>query len=255
MQGTDRIIQGNNLGIGRLLLTLLLAFLLPAGGTHAGARQDTHAGDTHYTDAGFFDIHVCNWPERPVFFMVLFSTVNPDAVKNIEVLTPDKQSLTQLDLTRYRTLEQKDKPDKRVFINQVAIPAGAGDGWYSARITLADGKEYTAQDFVKITTLPRVDGQIPANGSEVPLPRSLKWTAPPGARFYQVFIRDLWDDEKLIYTSELLDSPELVLPEGLLNPGGYYSWIVHARNINEDIKAGDFNHGSLNKPATFTVAP
>ena len=70
-----------------------------------------------------------------------------------------------------------------------------------------------------------------------------------------MFIRDIWNDGELIHSSKLLDRPEVVLPEGLLEPGGYYSWIVHARNTNEDVKTGDFNHGSLNKPATFSIAP
>ena len=255
MHRTTKPVHGNNPAIRKLLRTLLLACLLPVTGAHASVKQETHGKDTHYIDAGFFDVHVCNWPDRPVFFMILFSTVNPDAVKSIEILTPEQQPLARLDLGRYRTLEQKDKPDKRVFINQIAIPPGAGDGWYTARITLADGRESTAQDFVAISRLPQAGGQAPANGAEVPLPRSLQWEPVPGAGFYQVFIHDLWDDDRLIYTSKLLNSPELVLPGELLKPGGYYSWIVHARDINEDVMLGDFNHGSLNRPATFSVIP
>lgn len=229
--------------------------LLAGGGVPASASQTTHANDPHYIEAGFFDIHVCNWPERPLFFMPLFSTVHSDAVQRIEVLRPDEQPLVQLDLNRYRTIEEKGKPDKRVIINQVEIPPGVTDGWYSARITLTDGREFTAQDYVVISRLAQAGGQIPANEAEVALPRSLRWDPVPGAGFYQVFIHDLWDDERLIYTSKLLNSPELVLPENLLRPGGYYSWIIHARDVNEDIKLGDFNRGSMSRPATFSVSP
>lgn len=70
-----------------------------------------------------------------------------------------------------------------------------------------------------------------------------------------MFIRDLWDDERLIYTSKLLTTAELVLPENLLQPGGYYSWIIHARDVNEDVRLGDFNRGSMSRPATFSVTP
>jgi hypothetical protein len=255
MQRTRKDSQGTRTGICSALQTLLLACLLSVSSTHASNQQGSHDKDTHYTDAGFFDVHVCNWPDRPAFFMILFSTVNPDAVKSIEIMTPDMQPLAALDLNRYRTFKQKNKPDKRVVINQIAIPPGAGDGWYSARITLSDGHEYTSKDFVKISRLPQAGGHIPANETEVTLPRSLQWEAVPAAGFYQVFIRDLWNDDKLIHTSKLLNSPELVLPEGLLKPGGYYSWIIHARDTNEDVMLGDFNHGSLNKPATFSVAP
>jgi hypothetical protein len=43
------------------------------------------------------------------------------------------------------------------------------------------------------------------------------------------------------------------LPPGLIEDGGYYSWLIHARDINEDIKLGDFNSGSLSTPVTFSV--
>jgi hypothetical protein len=46
----------------------------------------------------------------------------------------------------------------------------------------------------------------------------------------------------------------LVLPPGLLEKGGYYSWIIHARDTNAHILLGDFNHGSMNTPVTFAVA-
>ena len=67
-----------------------------------------------------------------------------------------------------------------------------------------------------------------------------------------MFIRDLWK-EKDIYTSELLDKPELLLPKGLLKAGGYYAWRVHARDVNEHALLGDFNNGSLTSHVTFSI--
>ncbi|MDH5546072.1 MAG: hypothetical protein OEZ43_10790 [Gammaproteobacteria bacterium] len=64
----------------------------------------------------------------------------------------------------------------------------------------------------------------------------------------------MWDGEKVIYTSQLLAQPSLTLPPGLLTPGGYYNWRIHARDRNEDVYYGDFNHGSLSEPFEFTVA-
>ncbi|MFV1973091.1 MAG: hypothetical protein ACC648_05165, partial [Thiohalobacterales bacterium] len=211
----------------RLMPVFLL--LLSTGHAQAGEPQAAQTVDPHYNEAGFFDIHVCNWPDRPVFFMPLFSTTQGDAVRSIEVLTPDNRPLVQLDLSRFRSIEQKNKPDKRVFINQINIPPEATDGWYSARITLNDGRRFTAKDYVAISRLAQAGGQVPADGAEVALPDALRWQPVPDASFYQVFIRDLWDDDRLIYTSKLIERPELALPPGLLKPGGYYSWIIHAR--------------------------
>lgn len=234
-------------------LVLTLACLLATGIALASEEPKVHHKDPHYNEAGFFDIHVCNWPDRKQFFMPLFSTEHPDAIRNIEILTPENKPLLQLDLKRYRTIKRKDKPDKRAIINQIDIPQDAADGWYTARINLHDGRVLVAKDYVVITRLAQARGQDPANGTEVSLPDALRWEPVPGASFYQVFIRDLWNDDELIYTSKLLDSPELVLPPGLLKPGGYYSWIVHSRDTNEDAMLGDFNHGSMSRASTFSV--
>jgi hypothetical protein len=216
--------------------------------------QAAMPGDTHHNDAGFFDIHVCNWPGRPPFFMPLFSTARFNEVQSIEVLTPTGELLVELDLERFRTIKREKKADKRVFIQQLDIPPAAANGWYTARTRLANGEEYVAKDYVILHILPQAGGQLPAHEEEVArIPAKLSWDPVPGANFYQVFIRDLWGDSKLIHTSKLLTRPELELPPGLLQSGGYYSWIIHARDTNSHILLGDFNHGSLNKPATFTI--
>ena len=72
--------------------------------------------------------------------------------------------------------------------------------------------------------------------------------------YYQVFIRDVWDESKLIYTSRLLRKTELDVPAGLLEPDGLYSWKIHARDTNEDVLLGDFNKGSMSRVATFSTS-
>lgn len=244
----------------RFLQTILAAaWLFGSGFTvnlPATGLQATQATDPHYNEAGFFDIHVCNWPDRPLFFMSLLSTPRFSETERIEVFFPNGSQLTELDLQRYRTIKGRDKPDKRAFIDQIDVPPGAPDGWYSARITMKDGKKYISRDYVILGELPRASGQAPAHEEELAeIPQQLRWGAIPGAGYYQVFIRDIWNDSQLIYTSKLLDEPLLELPAGLLERGGYYSWVIHARDLNEHIMLGDFNHGSMSSPVTFSISP
>ena len=91
------------------------------------------------------------------------------------------------------------------------------------------------------------------NTSEIKLPKKIEWKAVEGAKYYQIFIRDLWQDGKTIYKSKLLSNTSLLLPGGLIQKGGLYSWKIHARDIDGDIKLGDFNHGSLSDKLTFSV--
>ena len=44
--------------------------------------QSATSGDSHYSSVGFFDIHVCNWPDRPLFFLAVFSTYNFNDISN-----------------------------------------------------------------------------------------------------------------------------------------------------------------------------
>ena len=236
----------------------LAAILFSAVASQSGGAGGPETGeqDPHYNDAGFFDIHVCNWPDRPWFLMPLFSTEHFSEIQQIDVMNPAGEMITRLDLGRYRTIKRKDKPEKRVFIKQTDVPAGAGDGWYSARIRFSNGKEFTARDYVILSRMAQASGQVPGHETEVAaVPEQLKWDPVPGAGYYQVFIRDLWDDGKLLYTSGLLSRPSLTLPAGLLEKGGYYSWVIHARDLNEHILLGDFNHGSMNSPVTFSISP
>jgi hypothetical protein len=211
-------------------------------------------GDPHYTEVGFFDIHVCNWPDRPLFFLALFSSYEYNKLLKVEVFTPQGENIGELDLNKYRIIEQKGKPLKKAFIKHFDIPGGSGDGWYYALVTLKDGKIYRGEDFVVLREMRRARNMTPVAGAEdISLPKVLKWDAIPGAKHYQVFIKDLWEG-KLLHTSKLLSKPYFDVPKELLKPGGYYSWRVHARDVNENVILGDFNHGSLTNPIEFSVA-
>jgi hypothetical protein len=239
------------------IVKIACALTLLAGMHHARAQvgAGSAAGTTHHTDAGFFDIHVCNWPDRPVFLMALFSTTRFSEIREVAVFDPAGHKLAELDPNRYRLVQSPGKPEKRVFIANINLPQNPADGWYSTQVTMRSGERYGARDYVAIGKLARAANMIPANGAEnVPLPRELTWDPIPGAKFYQVFIKDLWDGERLIFTSPMLDSAQLVLPPGLLQPGGAYAWRVHARDVNDDPVLGDFNLGSLSAELKFSVA-
>jgi hypothetical protein len=234
----------------------LLLGLLCLADIQAAETLSPQLQDPHRNAAGFFDIHVCNWPDRDLFFMSLFSTPRFEEVEQVEVFFPNGSLLTRLDLGNYRTIHHKEKPDKRVFMNEIDVPPGAPDGWYSTRVTLKDGKRHIARDYVILSPLPQATGQVPAHEAEVKgVPAELGWDPVPGAGYYQVFLRDLWNDGKMIFSSKLLDEPRVQLPPDLLEAGGYYSWIVHARDLNEHYMLGDFNHGSISPVYTFSIAP
>jgi hypothetical protein len=233
----------------------ILAFLFPLTIASAGDMNFTQIkSDPHRNKVGFFDIHVCNWPDRPLFFMALFSTEQFDEVESVKVLSPNNEQIGSLDMSKFRLIRDKKKPEKHVFIKQFDIPDQAPNGWYRAEITLRDGTQYDARDYVIISSMQHISGVDPADESEnMEIPRVLKWDPIPGAKYYQVFIRDEWSAESL-YQSKLLTEPKLVLSDGLLKRGGYYSWQIHARDVNENILLGDFNHGSLSKWSTFSIA-
>jgi len=242
-----------NIRIAHSIFSIALVTILnqaAVSATHADKQKDTH-----YNDVGFFDIHVCNWPDRQLFLMPLFSTTRYSDIQRIEIMDPDDRPLVQLDLTRHRIVKQENGKEKHAFINQLDVPKASKDGWYTARITLSNGTVYTASDYVRISSLGKARGQWPGNNEELEQPpRELRWEPVPGAGFYQVFISDQWDDGRVILSSKLLSEPVLTLPPGLVKRGGMYSWIVHSRDVNEDLLLGDFNHGSLSKPVVFSVS-
>jgi hypothetical protein len=222
---------------------------------HPGEPMQARAADPHYTEAGFFDMHVCHWPDRPVFFMFVFSTTRFQEVERVSVFYPNGQSLADLDLERYRIINKPGKPEKRVFITQLPLPTGTPDGWYRADIALKNGKTYQARDRIAIHVLPLPNGQVPASSdTAVALPTELRWQPVPGATHYQVYIKDMWNGGQEIFSSKVLSTPRLALPPDLLKPGGYYRWRVNARDVHEHPELGDFNHGSLSEELEFVVA-
>ena len=230
--------------------TLLLSLFVSTASFSASKKNDPH-----YTAKGFFDIHVCNWPDRPPFLLALFSTLQFDEIKSVKISAPGNTIIGQLDLTKFRSFITKKKQLKKAFIRHFPLPKPVRDGWYKATITLKDNTQLIAKDFVQHKLLSIAANPTPQNNaSDIKIPKTLHWAAIPDARFYQVFITNLWQDGKVIHTSKLLKTNSITLPKNLLEKGGLYSWRIHARDINEDIKFGDFNHGSLSPKLTFSIA-
>ncbi len=232
----------------------VLFIILLFASTPCVSGNAKHQNDPHYTDVGFFDVHFCSWPDRPPFYLALYSTIHYDNVESIKIIDPNDRVIGELNLDKYRIIKRKNKADKHVFITQIPAPEIEKDGWFKASVKLKDGKSDVASDFVIHQLLPQAKELQPGSNAEnVTLPKYLNWEKIDGAAYYQVYIRDLWDGEKLIYTSILLDNNTIKLPNDLLQPGGYYSWRVHARDMNGHIQLGDFNIGSLSKRARFSV--
>lgn len=210
-------------------------------------------GDPHYTSAGFFDAHVCNWPEKPRFLMALFSTSRFDEVAKIAVLAPDGKHVGDLDLTQFRVFKTKSGQAKRAFIAHFDLPEKAVDGWYRAEINLKDGSRTEARDYVIQQIMDQPAGTQPTPGaSNVSVSTDLSWNPIPGARFYEVFVKDVWAGNETP-GSGLLSEPRFVPPKGLLQSGGEYMWRIHARDSDGNVLLGDFNHGSLSPEMSFTV--
>jgi hypothetical protein len=210
--------------------------------------------DPHYTAIGFFDMHICNWPQRPKFFKVLFSTEKFDEIDSMEVFEPSGASLTILDKKQYMPLKRKNKPEKRVYMVNLDVPDTSQTGWYTIKVKTVDGREITARDYVPLTRIGRVREMEPADDREgVALPVTLKWKKLPGALFYRVYVRDVWTG-KMVFESKLVKEDTVKIPVGKLEAGGYYSWTVHARDLNTHILLGDFHMGSMSETAFFNVA-
>jgi len=234
------------------ILLLIAAMAVPA----AMAGKTDHKNDPHYTKGGFFDLHVCNWPDRDLFFLAVFSSYQFQHVDKVSVFAPDGTAVGKFNLEKYRLIRKKGKPLKKAFLSHMAIPAPKKGGWYRADILMKDGRHYEARDFVRIEFMERARKRFPPHkANDIDLPGVLTWKPIPGAKFYRVFIKDLWEDERVIHSSKLLTEPRFKVPTNLLQRGGFYSWRVHARDINEDPLLGDFNHGSLTGDIEFMVRP
>ncbi|MEN8174613.1 MAG: hypothetical protein ABFS23_02535 [Pseudomonadota bacterium] len=219
----------------------------------ANAALDEIGDDPHYTPGGFFDIHICNWPEREPFFKLVFSTFDYDDVSRVIVRDPQGQQLADMDFAHYVQFESRGRP-KRAFVNDMLVPADARSGWYTADILFRDGRTFRGEDWVETGLLPLPEPLLPADGAEeVLLPVSLSWEPVAGATHYQVFVRDLWNERNLVFRSKIVPSTTVSIPAGKLEPGGWYEWLVHARDVHEDPRLGDFNLGSQTRYFQFTV--
>lgn len=219
----------------------------------AGAGRAADMGDPHYTEAGFFDAHVCNWPDKPRFLMAVFSTARFDELAAVAVYAPDGRHAGDLDPRRFRTFRSASGQTKRALIAHLDLPAKAVDGWYRAEITLKDGRRFESRDYVVHHFMPHPTGVRPAPGSQdVPVSAELRWDPIPGAKYYEVFLRNDWDGTEAA-SSGLLCEPRFVPPAGSLQPGGEYVWRIHARDSNGNVLLGDFNHGSLSPEMRFSV--
>lgn len=233
-----------------VVFVLCFAMSVPVSAEDANILQK----DPHVNEMGFFDMHLCNWPDRKRFFKILFSTARYDDVDRMEVFTPEGDSLAVLGKKGFMHLRRKNKPDKRVFLLNLDVPDTATTGWYSIKVYDKKGQEYQAQDYVIMSRLQRAGGMSPAGDTEkVSLPVTLKWTAVPGANWYKVYVRDVWTDE-MVFSSKLVSKPVVEIPADKLEPGGDYSWSIHSRDTNEHILLGDFHMGSMSEKALFSVA-
>jgi len=200
-------------------------------------------------------MHVCNWPERPLFFKLVFSSVQYQRLAAIQVFSPANEPLARFDLDQYKIVNRPGKPLKRVYLVDLPVPPTAMNGWYTAHIRTRDGQEFQARDYLEIRRLDQAVADVVPEDQSVQAdpPREFHWAPVPGASYYVVFIHDRWDDDRLIYESPRLAEPRLILPPGILQPGGIYQWRVNTRDRHEDRKFGDFNHGSLTPFRSFSV--
>ena len=228
-------------------------FMLAVGCLLSGLVHAEHEGDPHYTPAGFFDTHVCDWPDNPHFLMAVFSTEHFDNVAKVAVFAPDGRFIGDLDLKRFRAFKTKSGQAKRAFIAHFDLPEKGVDGWYRAEVILKDGSRFDARDYVINQFMAQPTGMQPVPGADdVPASTELRWNPIPGAKYYQVFLRDEWAGTE---TSEsgLLTEPRFVPPRGVLQSGDTYEWRIHARDSDGNVLLGDFNHGSLSREMSFTV--
>ena len=233
--------------------TALWISMLTTGCLLSGVVHAANEGDPHYTAAGFFDIHVCNWPEEPRFLMALFSTARFDELAKVTVFAPDGKYVGDLDMARFRAFKTQSGQAKRAFIAHLDVPEKMVDGWYRADITLKDGSHFQARDYVIHYFMSQPTGTQPApDATDVPASSELRWNPIAGARYYEVFLRDDWAWGEP-FASGPLTEPRFQPPKGLLQPGGSYLWRIHARDSDGNVLLGDFNHGSLSPEMRFTV--
>jgi hypothetical protein len=227
-----------------LLSLLYIAFLAPL---NAG-----EADDPHYSQAGFFDLHLCHWPDRAPFFKAVFSTFDFNNLESVSIENPDGTEILKLDTSSFIEFKSKGRK-KRAFLQDHELADTPKAGWYTAKIHLKDGTVAEARDYVDPGLLPFAEKTYPEESQEVPLPVTVRWNPIKGATHYKVVIRDIWNNRKIAFRSKLITETALTIPDGKLEVDGEYEWLVHARDVNEDPILGDFNLGSQTAYSTFTV--
>ncbi|UCB55541.1 MAG: hypothetical protein JSW45_03155, partial [Thiotrichales bacterium] len=171
---------------------LPLVFLI---GAVAYAGDPRNPDDPHYTTSGFFDVHICNWPDRAPFYMVLYSTENHQDIQSVDISGANGKLIGKLDLETYRFSE--NEPGTRILISHLPISRDYEDGWFVAKIRMKNGETQTATDLVIHKIMPEISGYQPKDGAEdIPLPDVLTWDDTFGAYWYRVWIRDNWNDRK-----------------------------------------------------------
>jgi hypothetical protein len=174
-------------------------------------------------------------------------------VATVSVFAPDGKHVGDLDLNRFRTFKAPSGQTKRAFIAHLSLPAKVVDGWYRAEIVLKDGSRFEAKDYVIHHFMAHPTGTQPTpNATDVPVTTVFRWNPIPGAKYYELFLRDDWTWNEP-FASGLLTEPQFQPPPGLLQSGGAYIWRIHARDSNGNVLLGDFNHGSLSPEMSFTV--
>lgn len=227
-----------------LISLLMISTLLPL--------YADESDDPHYSEAGFFDLHLCHWPDRKPFFKAVFSTFQFNNLELVTITNPDGSELTQLDTSSF--IEFKSKGNrKRAFLQDHELAQTPEAGWYTAHIQFKDGSVFTAKDFVEPGLLPLAEKIFPEDGEEIQLPVTIRWNPIDGATHYKVVIRDIWNNRKIAFRSKLTKETSMTIPNGKLEVDGEYEWLVHARDVNEDPVLGDFNLGSQTAYSTFSV--
>jgi len=122
-------------------LLFILTLMIAAGSGYAENAE--HPGDSHYNDVGFFDIHLCNWPDRAPFYLAVFSTRQFNDLKSVDLLNARGEQFASLDLSKYKVSHTNDKAEKRIYMSQIQRTANYVDGWFSAKISIAEQDAHT----------------------------------------------------------------------------------------------------------------
>ncbi len=240
------------------IISILSILLCTFPSQQAFSNNQIHK-DWHKDELGFFDIHYCNWPDQKPFLMLVYATHHYKNLDSIKVLTPEGRKLGEINKSTYRylpakTVKGENIPDKKVFITHIPFTKNMTKGTFTAVVTTNSGQRHQYKDEVNmdyIVATAKIN--YPADkATDIPLAPTLKWDTVENAKYYQFFIKDNWSGEN-VYASKTLNQTQFTLPKDILKKDGWYAWKVHAKDMDETIKYGDFNAGSLSETITFTT--